>query len=112
MRVAICQAWEESEQGWGPRSDGCSLHLTKEQRKIYVDNFYINQRARLGSSADIYSRVIGEPFLVVVDYEIFARIRDSDNGIRLWQNDYIKLRNEQDEFLRKQALKALKKNKK
>lgn len=109
MKVAICQVWEETERGWGSRPDGCSLHLTNEQLKKYIDNFYINQRAKFGYGADEYNRAIGNPFLVIVSYETFDYIRHSDNGIRLFQNEYISLRNSQDEFLRKQAFKALKK---
>ena len=34
--VLFCLAWEESEQGWGTRPDGFSLHVTVDVGRAYV----------------------------------------------------------------------------
>ena len=33
MKTAFLDTWTESESGWGQRSDGCSIHLSKEEYK-------------------------------------------------------------------------------
>ena len=39
MKKVYLQHWEESERGWGIRPDGCSLHLTLEDRKKYIEKY-------------------------------------------------------------------------
>ncbi len=40
MPLAIVQEWTESERGWGYRPDGYTLHLTEEDRVLYVATYY------------------------------------------------------------------------
>jgi hypothetical protein len=40
MKSLYLQYWEESERGWGVRPDGCSLHLTKDDCKSYIQKTY------------------------------------------------------------------------
>jgi len=39
LEQVVYVSWEESERGWGTRPDGCSLHLTKADFEIYLDNY-------------------------------------------------------------------------
>lgn len=34
------ETWTESESGWGQRPDGCSLHVSKEERNKYVKEYW------------------------------------------------------------------------
>ena len=38
MKRVYLQYWEESEKNWGVRPDGCSIHLTLDNHKDYIDS--------------------------------------------------------------------------
>jgi len=72
---AVCQKWEESEAGWGIRPDGYSLHLTEEDRKKYVEEFWKHQRTVLGEAVPHeYTRESGMPYIVVVDKATYKEL--------------------------------------
>lgn len=54
---AHCQKWEESEEGWGVRPDGFSLHLTKEGLKRYINEYWDSMPEEIPAE---YSRPCGE----------------------------------------------------
>jgi len=38
----IVQQWTETEQGWGSRPDGISVHFSEEQRIAYIKEYQDN----------------------------------------------------------------------
>lgn len=80
LEEAIYVSWEESERGWGTRPDGCSLHLTKEDFKIFEREYWDGMPDVVPYE---YSRPAGRPVKVYVDKTLYGMIKESDNGIRL-----------------------------
>lgn len=76
----IVQKWEESERGWGTRPDGCSLHLTEEDRKKFLEEYWARQ-PKGGEVPDEYSRPDGTPYKAQIDRETFEKVQASSNGI-------------------------------
>lgn len=83
MNKVILQLWEESERGWGVRPDGCSIHIDKENRDLYVSNLY---KDRDGDVPDTYERVLGDPITAFLDDRLFDLI-SNDKSIRLFENE-------------------------
>lgn len=83
LEEAIYVSWEESERGWGVRPDGCSLHLTKEDSKIFEREYWDGMPDYV---PDEYSRPAGRPVKVYVDKTLYEKIKESGNGIRLWSS--------------------------
>ena len=55
----LCQKWEESEQGWGVRPDGYSLHALETDRQTFIKE----HNARLPDTPPAeYSRPSGTPY--------------------------------------------------
>ena len=63
--LAVCQDWTESESGWGRRPDGHTLHLTREDRDLYVEGHGrdINNKAQTPAE---YTTTDGKPRTVVI----------------------------------------------
>ena len=40
MQKAIIQYWEESEEGWGMRPDGATLHKSLEDCQAYIKHYW------------------------------------------------------------------------
>lgn len=57
MAIVIYQGWEESELGWGIKPDGFSLHVSREEHKLYLERFYAS--LPYDSVPDTYSRIDG-----------------------------------------------------
>jgi hypothetical protein len=87
-KVVLRQDWIESEKGWGTRSDGCSLHLTREDRNAYIKAYWDNMPDEVPSE---YSRGCGNPYEFQVSLEIFEKVQGSDQGIRVWQHEIKKI---------------------
>jgi O-acetyl-ADP-ribose deacetylase (regulator of RNase III) len=81
--IAILETWTESESGWGQRPDGVSLHLTEDDYKEYVKNFW---EGKSGPAPHEYSREDGNTKVVYVNDDIYNEIKGTKNGLRLWQN--------------------------
>jgi len=78
-KSVVKQDWIESERGWGIRPDGCSLHFSLEDHKEFVKEYWDRMPDEV---PDEYSRPSGEPYVVMVDEEVYVRIGESKNGIR------------------------------
>lgn len=81
----IVQKWEESERGWGSRPDGFSLHLTDEDRKAYIKEYWAGMPKE---TPDEYERPDGTPYKAEVSDSVFAKVKASKNGIRDYHNEY------------------------
>ncbi|MFH1589563.1 MAG: hypothetical protein ABIB43_03285 [archaeon] len=81
LEEVIVVEWEESERDWGTRPDGCSLHLTIEDSKQYVKEYWDRMPDEV---PDEYSRPIGEPYKEKVDEKLYEQVAKSKQGIRLW----------------------------
>ena len=77
MFNVVCQKWEESEQGWGTRPDGYSLHLTEEHRVEYIAEYWAGMPKKI---PDEYSRPDGQPYLCEVSAAIYEEVKASKNG--------------------------------
>lgn len=71
--------WEESEKGWGERPDGYSLHLTNEDVKEFVKEYWNTMPDEVPEE---YSRPFGSPYVINVDNTTYETIKTSRNGIR------------------------------
>lgn len=100
---AICQDWEESERGWGTRPDGCSLHLTIEDRNLFVKNYWDLMPREV---PDEYERPEGNPFRIEVSRKLYNQIKKSDEGLRLYQHNVRELIKSND-LLRRQGQNGL-----
>jgi hypothetical protein len=49
MATVVMQRWYESERGWGQRPDGCSLHLTEQDRAAYCKKYWADEKERNSS---------------------------------------------------------------
>jgi len=82
LRHVIVQKWEESERGWGTRPDGYSLHLTDEDRRAFIKEYW----GRMPDEApDEYSRPDGTPYRWSADEATHAEVRASRNGVRRYR---------------------------
>lgn len=84
--VAYLITWTESEQGWGVRPDGASLHLTQDDAKQYLKEYWDNMPGKVPAE---YSRNdSGTGKLVTVGLDLHKQLNLSKkHGIRLWQVD-------------------------
>jgi hypothetical protein len=76
--------WLESERSWGIRPDGISLHLTFDDVKSYIQEYWDSQPIAV---PDEYSRPCGVPKIIQVNAEIFKKVQSSKNGIRIYNSD-------------------------
>ncbi len=82
--TAVCQKWEESEQGWGTRPDGFSLHLSLDGLAKFLEKY----RDRMPKAVPYeYSRPCGTPYEVEVSDKVIAEIEASKNGTQFY-DDY------------------------
>lgn len=71
--TVIVQNWEESERGWGTRPDGFTVHINREQHRLYVDWYYKTFNSET-VAPDEYTRVSGDPMEIEVPHEVFTAI--------------------------------------
>lgn len=88
--LAYCQYWEESEQGWGTRPDGSSLHLKLEEVANFCDEKMKEQKKYFESIGVSgvpleYSRPCGKPVLVEISDELAKELKKKKN-MRVFQN--------------------------
>ena len=79
MAQVIVQKWEESERGWSTRPDGYSLHITEEQLKTFIKEYWDRMP---NETPDEYSRPDGTPYTAEVNFETFKKVLESKNGVR------------------------------
>ena len=82
-KMAIMETWTESESGQGQRPDGTSLHLTKEDYKSFVKDFWDKNGGRATPSE--YSREDGRTQVVNVTDDVYKEIEKTKDGLRLWE---------------------------
>jgi hypothetical protein len=70
---AYLQYWEESERGWGVRSDGCSIHKDLESHTDYVDMIY-RDRTFHQHVPEEYDNIVGTPIQVEISNELYERL--------------------------------------
>lgn len=85
-KPVIVQKWEESERGWGCRPDGYSLHITEDDRKAYIKDYWDGMPE--GEAPYEYSRPDGSPYLADVDVATYEKVKRSKNGIRSFDRNY------------------------
>jgi hypothetical protein len=77
MKKAYLQFWELSEINHEVKSDGVTLHLTINDCKNYISNFY---KKRIGKKVpNKYSRIVGEPIIVEISENLFSLINKNIN---------------------------------
>lgn len=81
----IVQEWDESERGWGCRPDGASLHLTQEDAKAYVQEYWATMPSIV---PDEYERPSGSTKVIDVNTEVYERVKKTKNGLRIWPDEY------------------------
>ena len=80
MNKVILQLWEESNTKEGFLSDGCSLHISLEERNKYISSIYSERDGN--NVPNQYDRTVGEDVEVFVDDKIYSMI-SSDKTIKL-----------------------------
>lgn len=89
----VLDTWTESERGWGQRPDGCSLHLTIEDYNLFLEDYWADMP---DSAPDEYSRPDGNLKIVKVSSEIYGRVKETLNGIFVWEREFNKLKESKD----------------
>jgi hypothetical protein len=84
LEEAIYVSWEESEQGWGTRPDGCSLHISEKQYQSYLKSYWAGMPSKVPHE---YSRPAGEPVKVQVSKNLYQQIQKSKRGLILDQSE-------------------------
>ena len=76
--IIFAESWSEYERGWGRRTDGCTLHLTKEHRDRFVKAF----KDRLPEEVpSVYSQPDGKLHPTKVSEELFKEVKESGDGV-------------------------------
>jgi hypothetical protein len=83
MNKCIFQFWEESERGWGIRPDGCSIHSTKEELNIFIENIYKNRGDDVPKE---YDRIIGDPMECFISDKLYDKLKQS-GSLRLFESE-------------------------
>lgn len=77
MKEAYMIPWEESERGWGTRPDGCSLHTSEEESRLFVKEYNDTLPDEV---QDEYSRPAGKVRKVQLADEIHERLEKLGDG--------------------------------
>jgi len=75
------QAWEESERGYGIRSDGYSMHSSKADVQKFIKKYWDSMPDAVPGS---YSRPTGLPFQAEVEPGYYSRVENSTDGMRIY----------------------------
>lgn len=79
MNRVILQFWEESNIKGEFLSDGCSLHLSLNERNSYIAAIYSSRGSEI---PDTYDRILGDPVEVFVTDKLYELIL-SDKSIKI-----------------------------
>ena len=91
MKKVFLQYWEESERGWGVRPDGCSIHLSLEEHKKYVNSIY-NERKTHTQVPYEYDRPVGESLSIMIKDDLYENIKNGSLRLMEYEmNNLIKL---------------------
>lgn len=72
MHKVLCQRWEESEQGWGTRPDGFSLHKDQKSLLDYIEKHWSSYST--DKVPYEYSRPYGDAYWVEVTDSLYDTI--------------------------------------
>lgn len=90
MKKVFLQYWEESLKNCSIRPDGCSLHITLNDRNSFVKKVYDSRQDKL--TPNEYDMVVGDPIEVEVSDAIFEEITRNENSLRLMQHSLSNLK--------------------
>lgn len=90
MKKVYLQYWEESERGWGIRPDGCSLHKTIEEHKIYIESIYKSREIDIEIPYE-YDRIVGDSFEVMIKEDLYEEVKNSLRLSQYEMNNLLKL---------------------
>lgn len=86
----VLQEWLESEAGWGCRPDGYSVHLSVEDAKAFIEQYWAREKERnpSGTVPECYSRPCGEPFVKDVEQSVYKKLKKMKAGgsLGFWIN--------------------------
>lgn len=85
MNKAYLDTWTESERGWGSKPDGCSIHLTEEDYKAFVQDYWDGMPEE---TPDEYTRPDKNLKEVVLSDALFEKLNKQKLGIRLWDSEF------------------------
>lgn len=85
MNKCYFQKWEESERGWGIRPDGCSLHISPDSHREYLNEIY-NIRQNEANVPYEYDRVVGDMYECFVSDTVYDLISNK-KSIRLMEHE-------------------------
>ena len=92
MNRCYFQRWEESERVWGVRPDGCSLHLSENFHKMYLNEIYTIRQGEM-LVPDEYDRISGPLIECFISDNLFELVKER-NSLRLMEyemNNLIKI---------------------
>ena len=81
MKTLVKCDWTESERGWGMRPDGISLHITSQDQKAFVKEYWDSMP---DDTPDEYS-FPGSTSLVEVEDSLYNEVSKSENGVRYFR---------------------------
>lgn len=80
---AICQAWVESERGWGQKDDGFSLHVDLKARDRYIKKENAGKKLPV---PDVYVFASGGAYEVIVTTHLWKAMVKSKGSYRSFGN--------------------------
>jgi hypothetical protein len=86
-RIAWRVDWIESERGFGKRDDGCSLHVSEEVARAYVQEY--NDTLPDDHVPDCYARAVSSYKVIVLDKEMFSKLQEKQS-LRYWEWDKVR----------------------
>lgn len=84
MKPIIIESWTESEQGWGYRPDGYTLHSSTEEMNKHVERHWAFYKELYGDRVPHeYSRPDGNPVAYMIDDDLYEQIimNESQNRV-------------------------------
>jgi len=77
------QEWEESERGWGVRSDGYQVWSTKDRAVTGAAKYLKEMRDKEfeysnGDIPEVYSRSVGNPIAVEVSFSKLVHVTNNE----------------------------------
>lgn len=81
MKIVFRVDWLESEFGFGTRPDGYSLHLTEEDSKAFIEEYWATMPEKV---PDEYSRPNCPAYKFEVNDKVYNKIKQSKNGVRIY----------------------------
>lgn len=84
--IAILETWTENEVDWGTRPDGGSLHLSKEDYKKFINDYWKREKERNPSGKVPHEYSIPDSNLktVYVSKKIYNQLLKSKDKFGIW----------------------------